>query len=64
VVLQRPYSNGYESEYPGWVLQRDEFLDAAAATNCTLVREFLIGETIRLDEIPEPCHYAGYLFAA
>src|SRR5207249_9864371 len=41
VVLQRPYQHGYETEYPNWFLNRQEFLDLMSSSGVELLREFL-----------------------
>lgn len=62
VFVQRPYKYGYDSEYLGWCLNRKEFLDCAAGTGLTLVREFIIGEQPIVQNAPGPCEYRGFLF--
>jgi len=64
VVVQRPYRHGYETEYPGWFLNRDEFLGFAAEIGLTLLREFLIQERPQVPNAPEQADYRGFLFAA
>jgi putative methyltransferase (TIGR04325 family) len=62
VFVQRPYQYGYNTEYLGWCLNRDEFLHHAADTRLTLVREFVTGEKPYIHRAPEQCEYRGYLF--
>jgi putative methyltransferase (TIGR04325 family) len=62
VVVQRPYTHGYRTEYPGWFLNRGEFLDEAAACGMELVREFLIDERPHVPRAPEQADYRGFLF--
>jgi putative methyltransferase (TIGR04325 family) len=62
VVLQRAYEHGYDTEYLGWCLNRQEFLAAATASGLTLVREFVVGEWANIPAAPEPYHDRGYLF--
>lgn len=64
VVLQRPYRHGYHTEYPGWFLNRDEFLGVAADLGLTLLREFLIWERPGVPNAPEAADYRGFLFSA
>jgi putative methyltransferase (TIGR04325 family) len=64
VVVQRPYRYGYLTEYPGWVLNRTEFLGAARALRLDLLREFLIAERPVVPGAPEQAAYRGFLFAA
>jgi putative methyltransferase (TIGR04325 family) len=63
VVLQRPYRHGYQTEYPGWFLNREEFLGVAADFGLTLVREFLIAERPDVPNAPEAADYRGFLFS-
>lgn len=64
VVLQRAYDYGYDTEYLGWVLNRDELLAVADAAGVTLVREFLVSAQISAQGAPEaPVGHRGFLFA-
>jgi hypothetical protein len=63
VVLQRPYSYGYQTEYPGWFLNRGEFLEAAKDLGLTLLKEFLVGERPGVPHAPEAADYRGFLFS-
>jgi putative methyltransferase (TIGR04325 family) len=59
VVLQRPYVHGYETEYLGWVLNRDELLAAAPP----LAREFLLDARFSAAGAPEdPVDHRSFLF--
>jgi putative methyltransferase (TIGR04325 family) len=62
VVVQRPHSCGYQTEYRGWFLNRDELLAAATAHGLQLVREFLVDERPEVQGAPEPAEYRGFLF--
>ena len=63
VVLQRAYDYGYETEYVGWVLNRDELLRAAASAGLELVREFLLEARFSAAGAPEdPVGHRGFLF--
>jgi putative methyltransferase (TIGR04325 family) len=64
VVVQRPHRHGYMTEYPGWVLDRDELISAGGALGLVLQREFLIGERPRIPGAPSPCEYRGFLWRA
>jgi putative methyltransferase (TIGR04325 family) len=64
VVVQRPYRYGYMTEYPGWFLNREEFLAEAASLGLKLQREFLIAEQPVVPRAPEQASYRGFLFAA
>jgi putative methyltransferase (TIGR04325 family) len=63
VFVQRPYAYGYNTEYIGWCLNRDEFLQSAAAAGLRLVREFVTGEQPVIERAPEQCIYRGFLFS-
>ena len=64
VVLQRAYDYGYDTEYLGWVFNRDELVSVAGAAGATLVREFLVAAHIEADGAPEsPVGHRGFLFA-
>jgi putative methyltransferase (TIGR04325 family) len=59
VVIQRPYAHGYDTEYPGWVLNRDELLSAAPP----LGREFLLDARFSAPGAPEdPVEHRSFLF--
>ena len=64
VVQQRPDSYGYDTEYLGWALTRDEFLDAARSTGLRLEREFLAPGVIDPPGAPEPVAHRSFLFSA
>ena len=64
VVLQRQYRYGYLTEYPGWFINRDEFLEAAIESGLGLVKEFLVAERPMVPNVPETADYRGFLFAA
>lgn len=64
VVLQRAYDYGYDTEYLGWVFNRDELLAVARASRGELVREFLIAAWLSAAGAPEaPVGHRGFLFA-
>lgn len=62
VVLQRAYRYGYETEYLGWVLNRDEMRIAARTSGLELVREFFLSGTVDVPDAPGTIHHAGFLF--
>lgn len=64
VALQRAHRHGFRTEYLGWVIRRDEFLEHAAQLGLTLEREFLIDERPHIPRAPGPCRYRGFLFRA
>jgi len=62
VLIQRPFAHGYNTEYAGWALNRNEFVDAAERAGCALRREFLTGEDPFVPGAPEQPSYRGFLF--
>jgi putative methyltransferase (TIGR04325 family) len=64
IVQQRPDSYGYDTEYLGWVLNRRELLDAAAACGLRLEREFLAPGVIDPPGVPEAAVHRSFLFGA
>ncbi len=64
VMVQRPYTYGYDTEYLGWCINRQEFLECAEAEGVELVREFIVGYQPQIRYAPEQCEYRGYLFRA
>ncbi len=63
VVLQRPCQHGYETEYPNWFLNRQEFLEVMNSAGVQLTREFLLSEKPNVCAAPEQCEYRGYLYS-
>jgi putative methyltransferase (TIGR04325 family) len=60
VVLQRAQAYGYETEYLGWVLNREELLEAAGLR---LVRELVLPAWLTAEGAPEaPVEHRGFLF--
>jgi putative methyltransferase (TIGR04325 family) len=62
VLIQRP--PGSPISYPCWVLNRDEFLDAAAATGVVLEREFVVDLAADAQGAPAPALINGFLLRA
>ncbi len=61
VVVQR----AYDTEFLGWVINRDELLDTAAAAGLMLRREFRLAAGFSAVGAPEnPIHERGFLFSA
>jgi putative methyltransferase (TIGR04325 family) len=60
IVLQRAHAYGYETEYLGWVLNRDELV---AAAGLPLAREFLLDARFSVPGAPEdPVDHRSFLF--
>jgi putative methyltransferase (TIGR04325 family) len=62
VAVQRPRRLGYTTEYPGWILNRHELLEATEGLALRLEREFLIWERTHIERAPEQPDYRGFLF--
>jgi putative methyltransferase (TIGR04325 family) len=62
--VQRAYAYGYDTEYLGWCVNRNELLEAARAAGLTLVREFLYEPHALIQGAPEQPAYRGFLFAS
>lgn len=62
VIVQRPYQYGYNTEYLGWCLNREEFLKAADAFQLQLIREFIIEPPLNVFRAPEQPEQWGFLF--
>ncbi len=63
VVLQRAHAYGYDTEYLGWVVNREDLVRRAADANLDLVREFLLSAWFSAAGAPEdPVEHRGYLF--
>jgi len=61
VFIQRPYRAGYNTEYLGWCINREELLNQCQRCGLELVREFVLGENPEIDFAPEANQYRGYL---
>lgn len=62
VTLQRPHEYGYDTEYLGWALNREEVRTAAKPAGLELVREFFLAATLDIPRAPGTIHHAGFLF--
>ncbi len=61
VYVQRPYAEGYDTEYPSWCINRDEFLAEVEKCGWQVEREVVTGERIEIVGAPEVVQYRGYL---
>jgi putative methyltransferase (TIGR04325 family) len=62
-VIQRAYAYGYDTEYLGWVVNRQELLACAERAGLELVREFLLDAWLSARGAPEsPTGHGGFLF--
>jgi putative methyltransferase (TIGR04325 family) len=62
VFVQRPYAYGYNTEYLGWCINRQAFIDQAMKGGLRLVREFVVPFSVMMAGAPERCQYRGFLF--
>jgi putative methyltransferase (TIGR04325 family) len=62
VVRQRPWANGYRTEYVCWFVNRERMLSAIQGAGFRFVREFLVDERPIVPDAPEQCRYGGFLF--
>jgi putative methyltransferase (TIGR04325 family) len=62
VVVQRPHSFGYMTEYPGWFLNRKRVVEFVTQHGLVLEREFLVDERPYVPNAPEQAQYRGLLF--
>jgi putative methyltransferase (TIGR04325 family) len=62
VFMQRVPGLGYDTEYLGWCINRQEFLRYAASLGLRLDREFLVDEIAPAVDAPEIGQYRGFLF--
>jgi putative methyltransferase (TIGR04325 family) len=62
VAVQRPRAVGYHTEYLGWFLNRQEFLDYLSSLDMKLVREFLAADRPLIHRAPEQPVPRGFLF--
>jgi putative methyltransferase (TIGR04325 family) len=62
VVLQRAYDLGFETEFLGWYLNRDEFVGCAADAGMELVREFVMLDQTPDEGVPEHASHRAFLF--
>ena len=55
---------GYDTEYLGWVVNREELLEVAREAGLELVREILLPDYLSAGGAPEaPVDHRGFLFA-
>lgn len=60
VFFQHP--SDYRTSYPGWCLNRAEFLEVAESHELSLVREFELGYSPVIQGAPEQNIFRGFLF--
>jgi len=64
VVMQRAHRYGYDTEYLGWVVNREQLIERARAAGLELVREVLLPAWLSAEGAPEaPTDHRGFLFA-
>jgi putative methyltransferase (TIGR04325 family) len=62
VVLQRAEPYGFQTQFLGWFLNRDEFVDCTRGAGLELVREFVMMDETPAHAAPEQATYRGFLF--
>lgn len=62
VMVQRPYRYGYNTEYLGWCLNRQEFLKVCLENQLQLIREFVVEPLPTIHKAPEQPEHWGFLF--
>jgi putative methyltransferase (TIGR04325 family) len=62
VVRQRPYGQGYDTEYLSWFLNRGELTGCLESLGLELVREFVYAENWTVKRAPEAGECRGFLF--
>ena len=62
VIVQRPHAYGLMTEYVSWVINRTALLLHLEGLGLTLVREFLSGGPIEVQNAPETPRHEGFLF--
>ena len=62
VVRQRPYGQGYATEFLSWFINRRELTDCFEALGLELVREFVFAEEWKVKGAPEKGECRGFLF--
>jgi putative methyltransferase (TIGR04325 family) len=62
VFVQRPHAYGYNTQYLGWCLNRNDFLLHAKALGLELLREFVTGIRPTILKAPEQNEYRTFLF--
>jgi putative methyltransferase (TIGR04325 family) len=61
VVMQRPYDNGFQTEYLGWFFNRAEVLEALNQMGMRFLREFHIEPHPDVNGAPEAATHRGFL---
>jgi putative methyltransferase (TIGR04325 family) len=55
--------HGEDWETQEWVFHRDELIDVAVSSGARLVREFVFGQPLAINNAPDTLTYGGFLFA-
>jgi len=61
VVLERAEPYGFETQFLGWFLNRDEFINCARGAGLELLREFVMMDQTPAHAAPEQATYRGFL---
>ncbi|MEJ7787619.1 MAG: methyltransferase, TIGR04325 family [Solirubrobacteraceae bacterium] len=61
-IRQRAHAYGYETEYVGWAVNRDELVATAREAGLELVREFVLLDPMPVAGAPEDPVHVGLLF--
>ena len=62
VVVQRPYFQGYRTQYLSWFLNRHELVKCVEESGMALMREFIYDEDWIIRNAPEKGECRGFLF--
>lgn len=62
VVRQKPFGQGYDTEYLSWFINRSELTDHMESLGLELVREFVFDENWTVKRAPERGKCRGFLF--
>ncbi len=62
VVVQKPHSHGYQTEYLSWLINRGELVSCIEKSGLELRREFIYDEDWIIRKAPEKGECRGFLF--